>query len=182
MTCVVGLKDADGVWLGVDSCVSNGNLILPQRSGEKLFKKGPFVFAISGNVRGENILRHSISIPKRKDKEAANHYLYNTVIDAVREGFKKAGFARKQNDKEEHGNTFLFVYESRLFKFASDYCLIELGDYHAEGSGRQYALGSLYTTAKLGLSPKERVRLALDASATFDAFVKPPHVIKCVKG
>ena len=75
-----------------------------------------------------------------------------------------------------HG-TFLVGVRGRLFAIYSDYQVAEEAlDYMAVGSGEDIALGALYATADLGLSPRARMRIALKAAARFKPGVNGPFV------
>jgi hypothetical protein len=46
----------------------------------------------------------------------------------------------------------------------------------AEGAGQELALGSLFSTSTVK-TPRQRVRMALEAAAKFNMAVRPPFTI-----
>ena len=69
-------------------------------------------------------------------------------------------------------------YKDKLYSVESDFQVGEsLDNYAACGSGEDFALGSLATTEGLGLSPEERIRVALQAASKFSVSVAPPYQI-----
>jgi len=90
---------------------------------------------------------------------------------------KAGGWAKKDNDREESG-TFLVGVHGRLFTVEEDYPVVASTDgYAAVGCGSELALGALYATAGISLSPERRVMLALQAAERFSAGVRGPFLL-----
>ena len=175
MTCIVGIKHEDGIYIGGDSAVSTGDLV-QTLVDPKVWKKGNFIIGSAGGLRALQIIKYKMKIPPINGKKPT-HYMITSFIDAMRKCLKQAGAAREDKKEEEQDNQFLVGYKGHLYEIDGYYGVCEVGDeFIAIGSGTDYALGSLHTTK--GLPPEERLNKALEAAAYFSAGVQAPfHVI-----
>jgi len=176
MTCIVGLKDADGaVTMGADSAsVAGYNIRL--RSDPKLFQKDGLLVGFTSSFRMGQLLRFKLSVPLCEPAKDALEYMVSDFVEAVRACLKRGGYA-KVEDNIERGGVFLVGRMGRLFEIEGDYQVGEVADaYSAIGCGQDFALGSLYVTE--GQPPENRVRTALETAAYFSAGVRPPFLIE----
>jgi hypothetical protein len=112
--------------------------------------------------------------------QGSNVYLAGDA--AARTCFREGGFARKKDEQEEGGH-FLVGVRGRLFEIESDYQVGEsLDGYAAIGSGDDVALGALFATHHLGMSPEQRLTLALEAAQHHITSVRAPFLIECLEG
>ena len=176
MTCIVGLKTEEGVYIGEDSCSTSGNVFTAD--AVKVFAVGDFMFSSCGTARGNDIIKHCFTPPKKTEEQTTENYIHSTVVASLRSLFKEQGFAKTENEKENHDNVFIFSYRGRLFHSHGDYCMSEHMEYTASGSGREPALGSLFSTKKSKLTPKERVEEAIRAAANFNPYVREPILVE----
>lgn len=178
MTCIVGLKTEEGVWIGADSCLTRGNLSTSETADIKVFLVGEFLFSGCGYLRGLDIIKHCFLPPAQLQGQTLENYIYGAFMDSIRALLKKQGFAEEKERKEEHGNGFLFAYRGRLFAVGSDYSVQEHSDYVSYGSGEEFAYGSLFSTERsqaiMAYDPKERVEKAIAAAAKFNPYVSEP--------
>lgn len=173
MTCIVGLVDADSVWISGDSA-GVARLDLVVRADQKVWRKGKFVYGFTSSFRMGQLLRYSLTVPEQYPSQGVEEYMVGPFIDAARRCLKDGGFA-ETHDGAERGGTFLVGYAGRLFEIGSDYQVGESVDgFAAVGCGDSYALGSLYST---GGEPRSRVQLALESAEAFSAGVRSPFVI-----
>ena len=109
--------------------------------------------------------------------EIDHKYMVTKFIPKVQKAFKNGGFG-KDDDGEKIGGSFLVAYKDLLFQIEEDYQVgINSVGYAADGSGQEFALGSLSTTENLKMKPKDRVLAALRAAAHFSPGVNGPfHV------
>lgn len=179
MTAIVGLVHEGKVWLGADSAGSTNSMICA-RADAKVFRNGDAVFAGCGSFRALDLLRCSLVVPERLPSKSLDAYMRTDFIDAVRYCFKCGGFATV-HDGAESGATFLVGVEGCLFTVENDYQVGESMElWTAHGSGIEYALASLWTmhrTEQLLADPEARLRIALEAAANYNPFVRGPFTI-----
>jgi ATP-dependent protease HslVU (ClpYQ) peptidase subunit len=172
VTCIVGIAKSGVVYLGGDSASStpDGESFLPKRP--KVFLRGEMAIGVSGNGRVNNLLRYKLTIPPlTTDSE---RYLIVDFVEALKSLLKEEG----RKDDELMEDSFLLVgLRGRLFTIDNTFQVSEMtDDYEAIGSGAQIARGSLYTTGALGLQPRQRLRIALEAAQFHNAFVREPFI------
>jgi hypothetical protein len=173
MTAIVGLAEDGGVYLGGDSAGVSG-LNLTVRADTKVFHNGPYLFGFTTSFRMGQLIHHAFQPPK--PKRQLERFMTTEFIDALRSCLKEGGWARKDSEREE-GGTFLVGVSGHLFTIHEDYQVGEAADgFAAVGCGDQIALGALYATAGIGMPPRKRVRLALQAAERFSAGVRSPFI------
>jgi ATP-dependent protease HslVU (ClpYQ) peptidase subunit len=174
MTCIVGLVDRGGVYIGGDSAGVAG-LDITLMAQPKVFHNGPFLIGYTSSFRMGQLLQFALDPPVRTVSQDVYAYMVTTFVDAVRDCLKGGGYARKNNE-EEAGGTFLVAYEGRLFTIEDDYQVHEtVGGYAAVGCGADFALGSMHVTGYM--NPEGRIRMALETSAHFSAGVRAPFTV-----
>ena len=99
-------------------------------------------------------------------------------VPAVKKTLKEHGYERR-HEEQEYGGHFLVGWRGELYHVEGDYQVArEAQGYAACGCGCDLALGSLFSTERLGTSkPKPRLLMALEAAAEFSAGVRPPFTI-----
>jgi 20S proteasome alpha/beta subunit len=176
MTCIVGIQHAGGVTIGADSAGSDSDTV-SARADAKLFLVGPYLFGFTTSFRMGQLLHYSMKPPSPPVRDL-DRFMATTFIDAVRDCFAAGGFA-ETNMGVERGGVFLVGVAGKLYVVQGDYQIgRQVNHYDAVGCGEHLALGSLHTTEKLDLEPKQRVRLALQAATEHSPFVGGPLRIK----
>ena len=61
MTCIVGVKDKDNIYLGADSAINDINLIHTMVD-TKVWKKGQFIFGYAGTLRVGQLIKYKMKI------------------------------------------------------------------------------------------------------------------------
>jgi hypothetical protein len=172
------------VWIGGDSAANSEDVTLTYRQ-PKVFRRGGLLFGVSHSFRMRDLLHHAFRVPRRQTGENDDTYLVTTVIEQIRNTFLVHSFDHEAEQSEAAGDgAFMIGYHGRLFTVDWDLHFGEVADGHdAIGSGGPYALGSLYSTAHLPepLKPRDRVRLALEASAHCSQTVRPPFRVLSVR-
>ena len=170
MTCIVGLVHKGHVTIGGDSAAIS-NLDIISRKDPKVFHIGEFIIGFTSSFRMGQLIGY-VFVPPPIPDTGLMGYMVGPFVDALRKCLKDGGYASKQNEVES-GGVFLVGVRGRLFLIDCDY---QVGESHddlsAAGCGRDYALGSLHATPHM--SPKKRVRLALEAAEEFSAGVCGP--------
>ncbi len=175
MTAIVGLVHEGTVIIGGDSAGVSG-YSLTVRADQKVFSTGPYVMGFTSSFRMGQLLRWAFE-PPVPDTEQLEKFMATTFVDAVRETLKAGGWLRKDSDQEE-GGVFLVGVAGRLFTVLQDFQVGEAADgYAAVGCGDELAVGALYATAKLSLSPTARLTTALSAAERFSAGVRGPFTL-----
>lgn len=175
MTCIVGLVDAEKrVWIGGDSAGVSG-LDLTVRTDPKVFVKDGFAMGFTSSFRMGQLLAHAFIPPKRHADTDLYAYMVTDFVDALRECFKRGGYAERKNEAES-GGTFLVGHAGRLFLIHDDYQVALPADpFAAAGCGDRIALGALYAS-DVAMKPQARLELALTAAQRFSAGVRAPFV------
>lgn len=180
MTTIVGLVEDGKVYIGGDSAISHGTHVRVM-SNSKVYKRGEVVFGGAGSWRAIQIVAHEMQIPPVIEGQSPREYVMHGVVDCLREALKWNGHTHKDRKPEDFAGQVLVGFRGHLFEIDPEFAVVEYPEkYVAIGSGSKYALGSLASTQGSSLTPEERVLLALDISARFDAFVKPPFEVECI--
>lgn len=175
MTCIVAIKEEGKLFFGADSFISDSetDIAYPMKS-PKVFRNGEFLFAYCGSVRAGKIFQYDLQLPE-PDLHHLDKYMNTEFITALGACSQKNKLITDENDKENDLADLIVGIDGRLFEIQSHSQAIELYvDYMSLGSGSKFALGSLHTTSTLDISPKERLRLALEASAAYSMTVGKP--------
>ncbi|MHA1866844.1 MAG: hypothetical protein ACTSXD_02125 [Candidatus Heimdallarchaeaceae archaeon] len=172
MSCVVGIKYKDKIYMGADSCVTKGGDRVLTLTDPKIFRRKQFLIGFCGELRVGQFLKHT-NIPKDIDT-------VDKLVEFMKTIFENEGFIRKGKDFDEPTLSveaeFIVAYHGRIYIIGADLSVIEDGknDYCAIGSGADFALGSLYTTKNQKVNPRKRLIRALKSSAYFDPGVSSP--------
>jgi ATP-dependent protease HslVU (ClpYQ) peptidase subunit len=172
MSTVIGLMDGKDIYIGADSRASTDDGDIRPVICKKFFKNGPFTIAYVGSVRSGQILMPNFFSPPKNIMD---------LPDAIKEQCEEKGcLCLGPNQESLMACNYLVVYRKKLYEILIDFQLAEIPSYAAVGCGSSYALGSLYTTENIDMSPEDRITIALKASATFSASTGPPFVVEKV--
>lgn len=175
MTCIVGLKHGNTIYMGADSAGVDERYLMLSYANKKVFKVGEFVIGYTTSFRFGQVMQYGFNPPMYPEGMDVYEYMVTLFVDALRERLKDAGYAQKK-DEVESGGTCLVGYRGRLFLLSEDYQVFEARDeYMAVGCGDEIALGAMYATS--GTEPVARILKALEASAKFSAAVLAPFEI-----
>ena len=176
MTCIVGWVENDKICIGGDSAGVAG-YDMQIRADEKVFKNGEMIFGFTSSFRMGQLLRFSLTLPKKKEEQDDYDYMCTDFINAVRTCLKSGGYA-KVKEGEESGGCFIVGFRNNLYNIEDDF---QVGrttkPYHAVGCGESFALGTCLAIEKtnIKLSLKNKVKLALESAYEFSAGVRPPY-------
>jgi len=179
MTCIIGLKDKDIIYMAGDSAgVCVDTLAIQIRKDMKVFRKKGYVIGFTSSFRMGQILNYNVVFPiyKKTDKITLHEFMVTKFVSVIRKAFKIGGYTSIQNNTE-HGGFFLVGYKGCLFEIQCDFQVAELSsDYHAVGCGDGLALGSMYSTKGV-LEPLERLHIGLRAAAEYSGGVTGPFFV-----
>lgn len=180
MTCIIGLKDENKIYLGSDSCISGA--IETIIGIPKILRRGEFLLGGAGSLRGLQLFQYSMSLPNIYEGEDIYHYLINTLTHNMRQTFKTHGFLYEKDKHEMAKNLFLVVFRGEIYQFDGSFAVTHSREnYTAIGCGTHFALGSLHATAHTNFDPETRIKLALDVASKYDGFVSPPYDILSIE-
>lgn len=156
---------------GDSAGVDTNRLLSFRRDDPKVFLNGNFIFGFTTSFRMGNLLQYKLECPKQPHGMDDMRFMVTLFVDAVRKCFKENGFGSC-----EAGGTFIVGYNGNLYTIYGDY---QVGRHHENyssvGCGSEFALGSLHSSDKIDLDPKERLTMALDAASHFSAGVAGPY-------
>jgi hypothetical protein len=181
VTCIVGLVDGDKVYIGGDSLGTDENGGTLINIDKKVFCIGDFLIGRCGSLRMGQIVRYSFLPPEYNSNEhdsrdAIYAYMATLFVQEIKACFDKLEY------KEEEKGYILVGFQNRLFRISMNNLQVEEESrgYSAIGIGSDIAKGSLYATREVGFTPDFKVKLALEASAEHNAFVRGPFVIESI--
>lgn len=182
MTCIVGIQKGNKVWLGGDSAATSGDLGQLLIADKKVFVNDELgvAFGICGSPKIIDPLRFT-KFTKQARHENDREYVSTVLVPEIKEAFKKSGCVI---DNPNHGELFegtiLIGAKGKLYRMECNFQLITNAyGFDAIGSGADIAIGSLHAT-KAANNPKQRILMALEASAIGNAGVRPPFTIVSV--
>ena len=140
MTCIVGVKDIKGIVIAGDRAGSDGHRHCKGME-PKVFEVDGFVFGCTTSFRMIDILKHSLSIPKRTEGVSDDRYLRVDFARSVRDCLVSCGFGAGSDSWK--GGVFLFSAFKRLFVMESDFQIREIS-YGSVGCGCDVANGYIF--------------------------------------
>lgn len=185
MTCIVGWKAKDKVWIGGDSCGVYEDSMKTVRKDSKVFKLGSeYLLAYAGSYRFGQLLRFKFVPPDKPEGKSDFEFLVVDWVDALRTTMKDSGFTKIDDNVESIEDAGALIgYNGKLYILEEDLQIGELSTpYAAMGCGANFAYGSLDTSHRISkrMSPRKRIQLALDAASTFSTGVCPPYTIMSI--
>ncbi len=182
MSAIVGLVDlgTGNLYIGGDSAGTTKTGDQALYLNKKVFRPAHaplFLIGVAGSFRLPQVLRFHFAPPRPPDKALLyEEYIATDFCDSLRRCLKGAGLFDEFIGEGIDGN-FIVGYQGMLCKVQPNLqALFDQLPYTAIGTGDNISLGSLYSTE--GGHPKDRVRLALEASELFSSAVKGPFVIE----
>jgi hypothetical protein len=179
MTCIVAISNGDHVCMGGDSLGADSQFSCAVRDDKKVFITGEYLIGFTSSFRMGDLLKWSFRPPKiKKNEKNLEKFMATTFIHNVLHLFDTFGYGAANNNRKS-GGEFLVGVRGKIFHIHEDYQVgLYARGYDACGCGSDLALGSLFTTKKIGgISQSDRVTMALEAAAESSAGVRPPWVI-----
>jgi len=158
MTCIIGIKHKDKIYIGGDRRTTWGLQFLVTKES-KVFKSENFIIGACGSVRESQILKHVFKPPIFNEKtEDLMSYLCGSWSKKLIETFIEHGTYKT---KEPYGGDggLILGYKSRLFVTSSDLSFMEpIEDYVCHGSGAYHASAVMdYLKSKGSFDDPEKV-------------------------
>lgn len=173
MTCVCGIAERGGVYLGADS-IAVGGYTMDVRATPKVFRHGPFVIGCANSFRAADVIRYRFEPPPLPRTADLHRYMASAFVDGLRDALKTHGVTSVDNNAEASPIELLVGVRGQLFTIDDD---LHVGAsehrFAAAGCGRDLALGALYALGTNG-TPRARLSTALHAAQAFSAGVRAP--------
>lgn len=170
MTCIVGLKHGDKVYMGADSAAGTEDSRF-RFGAKKIIERNGLIIGTAGTPRAMQVLQHGTKLAKPKakmDVDAADAYMFD-LCNTLKATFDAHGMT------DEDDFEFLVAFGVHLYSVEGNYQYIRAAeDYLAVGYA-EYALGSLYCTIEK--EPEERILMALMAEEHHGVGVMAPYVV-----
>ena len=177
MTCIVAYKENDTIYMAGDSASTSRGITYATGLSKVFCLKKEFLIGYCGSFRMGQILEYSFKPPKRKEGMSDLQYLVKKFIPALIKSFDEERHLVVENN-EAKGGYFLLGYRGSIYSVQSDFQVnTHLGDYAAEGSGEDHAMGALYALQYSELEAVEKLTVALDAASAYVDSVCGPYCI-----
>jgi len=168
MSVMVAIKDKNRVVVGVDVRMSCGEAYVdsyPRRpKAIHVNSKRDIIVGAVGNIGLVDIIRQQITEYQEKDVYLIDRpWIVKFLIPALSVSVRDYEMTDKEGKMD---GLIILAIKDRAYLITGNYTVEEITDYAADGSGRDAALGSLYTTSKTSMSPEERIRIAIEAAGT----------------
>lgn len=177
MTSVVAMLQDGIAYLGADSLLVNipsqyhSNVQQTVKRESKIFKKDGILFGANGDVHMAQLLRYKFSIPTYTQGRDKMDYLVASFVADLQTFLEKEHYP-----SDDLGGGILMIFGDEIFTISANFAVNNTADpYDAIGKTELVAIGSLYTTQQLNLSPKERILLSMRATERHTCAVAPPY-------
>ncbi len=183
MSCAIGIFWKNKIYMGVDSCASDGETKYTLKN-KKIFKKGDFLVSFCGSSRPFNLIQYLLKFPSKTQMKKIKDdfkFISTMFVNTIKACILENGqLVTNPETGVEYMNTELLVaYNKNIYHISFDFQVDVVKDeYLAIGSGSSFALGSLHTTSRFVVdslyNPQNRIEWALEAASYYATTVGPP--------
>ena len=181
MSVVCAIKENGKVYIGSDSqCTSRGSRTsLSNPNNYKIWKYDGVdncMFAHVGAVREGQIIKVEDDLVDDLDVlyDRINFkFVIKNLIPRIATALER--YSCKKPEENGMDSSLFFAYNDKLYAINNDFCVLDIDDYCAIGSGSPEAKGSLMST--VGEDPEIRIIKAIKASAANDIYVDYPIIL-----
>lgn len=182
MTCIIAVRQDGQTLMGVDSISASWYYGRPSSTSKMSGKNGRMLIGGAGCWRLNNLVEQSLVLPNTpRTGKAMRRYMVEEFVPVLTHLLQSRGALQQVSGIWNMSGALLVATPCYICKVQTDLSVVEEGDYLAIGAGEDYALGSLHTTGRRNYKPRERVLLALKASADLCPMVKGPFKIKVLQ-
>lgn len=175
MTIIVAVADDSKVFMGADSGASDKDFIAPSLT-PKVRVNNEYIIGYSGS-RGTGQLLHYLEYPVAPT-ENLEQFMRFQFVRVAKQACEDLG--TDTTDGEKASADLLVGVHGRVFEISTeDWSVTEYSEI-ATGSGYQYALGSLYTTAGSRFPARKRVLQAVNAAICYSTTCAEPASVQWV--
>lgn len=163
MSLVVAIAQEGQVFMACDSYSTSEDGDIKRRHDMKMFHNGKYLIGFTGSARTGQIFKSKYWKPPKDIYE---------FPDAMREQVMTKGCLSANNTDigmDVMLSNFIIGFKGRVYEVLVDFQLAEPEEnYSALGSGKTYALGSLFTTKFSSTIPiEDRLEIAMKAGVYF---------------
>lgn len=187
MTCIIAVRDKESglvvmaadsrITIGWDASQGTNSKIIVRESGSVKVYIG-----VSGDTRWSDIIRYA-DIPDGAGHHSSHEWAVTRLVPALREAATKAGWTKKESDRESNSCAAIVVVGTDIFHLGSDWCVHwPAQDYWAIGCGAHFAEGALSAMEDCArdLPVPQRARIAVNAAIIHSAGCGAPvNVVAC---
>ena len=177
MTCIVGLVNNLGVWIGADSASIDSYWTVSNRKDKKIFQNSKFLIGYTTSFRMGQLLYCANLNIEHPPKMNNFMFMVSKFIPVVKKSLQDGDWEKKQDNRAE-GGEFLVGYKGELYQIDTDFQVQWCKKYSAAGCGEQVALGSLYSTRDIVDDGPGRLKMALQAAAAHNCGVRTPFTVQ----
>lgn len=168
MSVVVAIKDKNRIVVGVDvrmsSCDTYVDSYQRRPKAFHLNGKKDIIIGGVGNIGLVDLLRQTIAEYRDKDLYAIDRaFIVKYIVPAMVVSVRDYDMTDKEGKLD---GVLLLAIRDKAYLITGNYSVEEMVKYAAEGSGREAALGSLYTTSNMNMTPEERIKIAIEAAGS----------------
>ena len=109
MTCIVGVRTPQGVFIGGDSAATNDSGLQTILAGGKVFfigeesNRNRMLLGCTTSCRMMQLLHYELQLPPYEEGMDVEVYMVTKFVKAVRDCLTSGGFAQKENEQETGG-------------------------------------------------------------------------------
>ena len=163
MTIICAVHRGDRTWIGSDTLCRMGNIKI--NNGPKWVCWGKWAVGTAGDLRSINVFEQNA---KQLFDDLSGPFDFS---ERVRDMLPRYGFDLKPPGNDEQvplcGQDMILACPEGIWAVPRDLCIVNVGDYWADGSGLAFALGAMH--ALQGSDPEVMMRAGLNAAMTFEA-------------
>lgn len=171
MTCIVGLKRPEGIYVGGDKKGSS-SFCGEDRKKPKVWIKNNIIFGGCGSYRELQLMQYKLEIPKLYVGQPIDEYLYVNFIDAVKKCFKDNGAENVKDGVTKFYGEFIIGFKGELYCLQNDYGLLEpVDDFVCTGSGGYHSEAVMKYLSKnselKNMDPREAIQQAIIVASDY---------------
>lgn len=162
MTVVAAYYDGKTYSMSTDSAGVSGHLTI-HRLSAKIINKGQYCIGFTHSYRSADLIKESKDTPEA----IRNINDVRKLRDEIRKTFINAGALKitsEDYNMPKHPLTIIIMSERGLWGIEADYQVYRISDYHAVGSGREFAFGVLAAAKQLKVDSATATQLAVKAA------------------
>jgi ATP-dependent protease HslVU (ClpYQ) peptidase subunit len=168
MTCIVGIKTDEGVYIGGDRLASTG-LTGRDYKMKKVFEKDEkFIYGCCGSIRMSQLIQHTFKEPKRYEDEKFDEYLYKRYTDELSDMLKNNRYLHEKDGVASFvESNYILGYDGRLFIVHMDLSVLEpADDFITTGSGGWHSEAVLlFLKDEKKMTPKEKIKKSIEIAS-----------------
>jgi len=171
MSCIVGIVNEYGVWIGADSLATTEDGQRRPIAAHKIIRNKGYLIGYAGSVRAGQLMDPHYFIPPKNILDFPD-----SLIQLLEE---KGTLAKNSDELFLFPANILIGYKKKLYEILADFQLNEVVDFSSIGTGAPYAYGSLFETShNPDLEAEDRIMRALKAGQCFDRSTGEPFEVK----